>query len=125
MTLESLASVFENLQSKYQILIRVFQVLAQSPCNDPKYQILIRVFQGWEPLQHPLHGFLLWKRLLQGNEPHDYGIYIEVEHTSSTYYTQLFTKVILQFLAYAILSPCKALFDLIGNKKLFILLYLI
>ena len=36
--------------------IRVFQVLAQSPYDDPKYQMLIRVFQGWEPLQHPLHG---------------------------------------------------------------------
>ena len=56
MKLESLASVFENLQSKYQMLIRVFQVLAQSPYNDLKYHILIRVFQGWEPLQHPLHG---------------------------------------------------------------------
>ena len=74
MTLESLASAFENSQYKYQMLIRVFQVLAQSPCDDPKYQMLKRVFQGWEPLQHPLHGLevmSLWQRLLQGNEPHD------------------------------------------------------
>ena len=70
--------------------------------------MLIIVFQGWEPFQHPLHGLevmSLWKRLLQGNEPHDYGIYTEVELASSTPYNQLFTKVILQFLAYAILSP--------------------
>ena len=33
--------------------------------------------------------------LLQGNEPCDYGIYIEVELASSTPYTQLFTEVIL------------------------------
>ena len=37
----------------------------------------------------------LWQRLLQGNEPHDYGIYIEVELGSSTPFTQLFTEVIL------------------------------
>ena len=98
MTLESLVNVFENLKSTYQILIRVFQVLAQSPCDDPKYQMLIRVFQGWEPLQHPMHGLevmSLWQRLLQGNEPRDYGIYTEEEHSSSTPYTQLFTEVIL------------------------------
>ena len=59
MTLESLASVFESLQSKYQKLIRVFQVLAQSPYDDPKYQMLMRVFQGWEPLQHNLQGLEL------------------------------------------------------------------
>ena len=53
----------------------------------------------------------LWKRLMQGNEPHDYGIYIEAELASSTPYTQLFTEVILQFLAYAILSPWKTTFD--------------
>ena len=84
----------------------MFQVLEQSPYNDPKYQILIRVFQGWEPLQHPLHNLevmSLWQRLLQGNEPHDYCIYIEEKLASSTPYTQLFTEVILQFLAYAIL----------------------
>ena len=59
------------------LLIRVFQVLAQSPYDDPKYQMHIRVFQGWEPLQHPLHGLevmSLWYKILQGNEPHDYGI---------------------------------------------------
>ena len=88
MTLESLARVFENLESKYQILIRVFQVLAQSPpCNDPKYQILIRVFQGWGAIQHPLHDsevMSLWQRFLQGNEPHDYGIYTKAELASST-----------------------------------------
>ena len=58
----------------------------------------IRVFQGWEPLQHPLHGLevmSLWKRLMQGNEPHDFGIYIEAKLASSTPYTQLFTEVIL------------------------------
>ena len=54
----------------------------------------------------------LCQRLLQGNEPHDYGIYTEVELASSTHYTQLFTKVILQFLAYAVLSPWKIAFDL-------------
>ena len=62
------------------------------------FSLLIRVFQGWEPLQHPLHGLeviSLWQRLLQGNEPHDYGIYIEEELASSTPYTQLFTKIIL------------------------------
>ena len=76
MTLESLASVFESLQSKYQKLIRVFQVLAQSPCNDPKYKIIIRVFKGWQQLQHTLQGFevmSLWQRLLEGNEPRYYG----------------------------------------------------
>ena len=73
--MESLASVFENLQSKYQMLIRVFQVLAQSPYDDPKYQMLIRVFRDWELLQLPLQGLEVmpsWKRLLQGNESHDY-----------------------------------------------------
>ena len=121
MTLESLSSVFENLQSKYQMLIRFFQVLAQSPCDDPKYQILIRVFQDWEPLQHPLHGLEvmpLWQRLLQGNEPCDYGIYTEAELSSSTPYTQLFTEVILQFLANAILSLWKTVFDLASWEEL-------
>ena len=94
MTLELLASVFENLHSKYQMLIRVFQ--------------------GWEPLQHPLHGLevmSLWKRLLEGNEPHDYRIYTKEELASSTPYTQLFIEVILQVLTYAILSPWKTIFD--------------
>ena len=96
MTLESFASGFENFQSKYQILIRVFQLLAQSPCNDPKYQLLIRVFQGWEPLQHPLHGLevmSLWQRVMQWNEPRDFGIYTEEKISSSTPYTQLFIEV--------------------------------
>ena len=79
----------------------MFQVLAQSPSNDPKYQMLIRVFQGWEPLQHPLHGLevmSLWQTLLQGNEPRDYGIYTEVELASSTPYTQLFIEFIFNSL---------------------------
>ena len=49
--------------------------------------MLIRVFQGWEPLQHPRHGLevmTLFQRLLQGNEPCDYGIYTEEELASST-----------------------------------------
>ena len=37
----------------------------------------------------------LWQRLLQGNEPHDYGIYIEAKLASSTRYTQLFIEVFL------------------------------
>ena len=49
----------------------------------------------------------MWKRLLQGNEPHDYGIYTEAKLSSSTPYTEL----ILQFLAYEILSPWKTVFD--------------
>ena len=56
------------------------------------------MFQGWEPLQHPLHGLevmSLWQKILQGNEPHDYGIYTEAELASSTPYTQLFIEVIL------------------------------
>lgn len=60
--------------------------------------MLTRVFRGWEPLQHPLYGLeviSLWQRLLQGNEPHDYGIYKEAKVASSTPYTQLFTEVIL------------------------------
>ena len=47
---------------------------------------------------HPLHGLevmSLWQRLLQGNEPHYYGIYTKEELSSSTPYTQLFTEVIL------------------------------
>ena len=60
--------------------------------------LLIRVFQGWELLQHHLYGLeviSLWKRLLQGNEPHDYGIYIEAKLASSTPYTPLFNEVFL------------------------------
>ena len=53
----------------------------------------------------------LWQRLPQGNEPRDYRIYTKAERVSSTPYTQLFTEVILQFLAYAILSPWKIVFD--------------
>ena len=64
----------------------------------PKYQMLIRMFQGWEPLQHPLHGLEVisfWQRILKGNDPHDYDIYIEAELGSSSPHTQLFTEVIL------------------------------
>ena len=121
MTLESIASVFENLQSKHQILIRVFQVLAQSPYDVLKYQMRIRVFQGLKPLQHPLHGLEvmpLWKRLLQENKPYNYGIYAKVELASSTPYTQLFSEVILQFLAYAILSPWKTIFNPASQEQL-------
>ena len=88
MTVESLASFFENLQSNYHMLLRVFQ--------------------GWKPLKHPMYGLeviWLWQRLLQGNETRDYGIYIEEKLASSTPYTQVFNEIILQFLAYAILSP--------------------
>ena len=56
------------------------------------------MFQGLEPLQYPLHGLevkKIWQRLFQGNEPHNYGIYIEVELSSSTPFTQLFTEVII------------------------------
>ena len=76
--------------------------------------MLIIVFQGWEPLQHPMHGLevmSLWKRFLQENKPHDYGIYKEAGLASSTPYTQLFTKANLQFLAYAILLAWKIVFD--------------
>lgn len=38
----------------------------------------------------------LWQRLLQGNETRKYDIYIEAELASSTSFTQLFTKFILQ-----------------------------
>ena len=56
------------------------------------------MFQGWELLENPLHVLevmSLWKRLLQGNEPHDYSIYIEAKLASSTSYTQLFSEFIL------------------------------
>ena len=59
------------------------------------FPLLIRVFQGWEPLQHPFHGLEVmssWKRLLQGNEPHDYSIYTEEELASSTSSLKLFFK---------------------------------
>ena len=36
-----------------------------------------------------------WQRLFKGNEPHDDGIYIEAELSSSTHFTQLFTEVII------------------------------
>ena len=45
----------------------------------------------WVDIYVYLNG--LW--ILQGNEPRDYDIYIQVELASSTPYTQLFTKVIL------------------------------
>ena len=54
------------------------------------------MFQGWEPLQHPLHGLevmSLWKIIMQGNEPHDFGIYTKEKLASSTPYTQLFIEV--------------------------------
>ena len=60
--------------------------------------LFIRVFQGWEPLQHPLHfleAMSLWQRLMQGNEPRDFGIYTEAKLASSTPYTQLFIEVYL------------------------------
>ncbi|GLJ45206.1 hypothetical protein SUGI_0951530 [Cryptomeria japonica] len=96
MTLELLASVFENLQSKY----REDYTMCNLSCIASSFALplLIRVFQGWEPLQHPSHGLevmSLWQRLLQGDEPRDYGIYTETELASSTPYTQLFTEVIL------------------------------
>ena len=54
------------------------------------------MFQGWEPLQHPFHGLeviSLWQRLMQGNEPRDFGIYTEAKLASSTPYAQLFIEV--------------------------------
>uniref|UniRef100_A0A0D6QRZ5 G-patch domain-containing protein n=1 Tax=Araucaria cunninghamii TaxID=56994 RepID=A0A0D6QRZ5_ARACU len=95
MTLESLASVFENLQSTY----REDYKMCNLSCIASSFALplLIRVFQGWEPLQHPLHGLevmTLWQRLLQGDEPRDYGIYTEAELGTSTPYTQLFTEII-------------------------------
>ena len=62
------------------------------------------MFQGWEPLQHPLNVLevmSLWQRLLQGNEPHDYDIYIEAKLFSSTPFTQLFNKVIILYVGIA------------------------
>ena len=55
-------------------------------------------FQCWEPLQYNLHSLKVkkfWQRLFKGNEPHDDGIYIEAELSSSTPFTQLFTEVII------------------------------
>ena len=54
------------------------------------------MFQGYETLQHPLHGLEVisfWQRLMQGNEPRDFGIYIEEKLASSNPYTQLFIEV--------------------------------
>ena len=42
-----------------------------------------------------IYVYLTGSWLLQGNEPHDYGIYTEEEIASSTPYTQLFIEVIL------------------------------
>ena len=69
------------------------------------------MFQGWEPLQHPLHGLevmSLWQRLMQGNEPHDFGIYIEEKLASSTPYTQLFIEVNLIVLRIAATNSWEA-----------------
>ena len=54
------------------------------------------MFQGWKPLQHPLNGLevmSLCKRLMQGNEPHDFDIYIEAKLASSTPHTQIFIEI--------------------------------
>ena len=62
------------------------------------------MFQGWEPLQHPLHGLevmSLWQRLMQGNEPHDFGIYTKAKLASSTPYIQLFIEVSLMVMGIA------------------------
>ena len=53
------------------------------------------MFQSWEPLQHPLQVLevmSLWQRIMQGNEPHDFGIYTEEKNASSTPYAQLFIE---------------------------------
>ena len=35
----------------------------------------------------------LWQRLMQGNEPHDFGIHTKEKLSSSTPYTKLFIEV--------------------------------
>ena len=49
----------------------------------------------------------LWQRLMQGNEPHDFGIYTEAELSSSTPYTQLFIEVNLIVLRIATTNSWK------------------
>lgn len=96
MTVESLAGIFETLQSKYWEDYK----LCNLSCVASAFALplLTIVFQGWEPLQNPFHGLeimSMWQRLLQVDEPRDYSIFREAEVSSSTPYTQLFSEIVL------------------------------
>jgi tuftelin-interacting protein 11 len=105
MTVESLAGIFENLQSKYWEDYK----LCNLSCIASAFALplLISVFQGWEPLKHPFHGLEImasWQKLLQVDEPRDYSIYAEAELSASTPYTQLFSEVVLPAVRIAALN---------------------
>eukprot|EP00252_Welwitschia_mirabilis_P014179 TRINITY_DN31237_c0_g1_i1.p1 TRINITY_DN31237_c0_g1~~TRINITY_DN31237_c0_g1_i1.p1 ORF type:complete len:862 (+),score=167.71 TRINITY_DN31237_c0_g1_i1:180-2765(+) len=95
-TLESLASIFQNIRSSYREdykLCNVACIAASYACP-----LLVRVFERWDPLQQPSHGvdiMVAWQRLLQEDESRDYGIYTEAELGQSGIYNSLFFEVVL------------------------------
>ena len=68
------------------------------------------MFKGLEALQHHFHGLevmSLWQRIMQGNEPHDFGSCIEEKLYSSTPFAQIFTEVSLLVVIIAATNSCK------------------
>lgn len=69
LTLESLASSFEDLRTRFSDEY----TLCNLSCIASSYALplFIRIFQGWDPLQNPTYGIevvSLWKKLLQGKD---------------------------------------------------------
>ncbi|XP_031487475.1 septin and tuftelin-interacting protein 1 homolog 1 [Nymphaea colorata] len=95
LTLKSLASTFGDLKKRYKDDYKLCN-LSCIACSFA-VPLLIKVFQGWDPLLNPSKGLDLmpvWKTLLHGEEPIDYGTYDNSEANMNSPYTELVMEVI-------------------------------
>ncbi|CAN6452035.1 unnamed protein product [Victoria cruziana] len=95
LTLTSLASTFGDLKKRYKDDYKLCN-LSCIACSFA-VPLLIKVFQGWNPLLSPSKGLDLvpvWKNLLHGDEPIDYGMYDISRADMDSPYAELVMEVI-------------------------------
>ncbi|KAH7372751.1 hypothetical protein KP509_17G018900 [Ceratopteris richardii] len=102
MQLDSVAAAFSSLQDDYAEEYKLHNLSAVALSFG--LPLMVKVFSGWEPLLQPHHGtdiLVVWKQLLQGDDPIDYSVFPDANSYSDSPYVQLIMEAVFPSLRFA------------------------